>query len=323
MSNINSKNICISSSVDPIQQTTIVNENPNQQLTIVNEDQRPLFICRQSHTGFPPVEKLESHQWSYDQLQEKLDSVAKQIKDLEEKDISTSKQMKDLEEKGVSTAKQIKILQKESQRQTKQIKDLEEESVFLQRLREADDEENSVHHKDLQMAAIIFMVGFVFEQSKNKKMQAEAYLDELFPQNSFVVTKVRKVGKGDNNHHVSLSTSNDAYKICSDYRCLLPRDNQRDILKVTSSETAVRFKILNVIATKLDKRYGTNKPYVDYIKVKPHLFVFKEGAYKQYRFSAAVQKFRAVIDQSDLEDVHKFTFLKNIKGASLRQFIVL
>jgi hypothetical protein len=148
-------------------------------------------------------------------------------------------------------------------------------------------------------------------------------LDALFPKNSYIVTKIRKVGKKDNYHHVSLSTSNDAYKICSDYRRLLPRDNQRDILKVTSSETAVRFKILNVIATKLDKRYGTNKPYVDYINIKPHLFVFKEGAYKQYRFSAAVQKFRAVIDQSDLEDVHKFTFLKNIKGASLRQFIVL
>ena len=146
--------------------------------------------------------------------------------------------------------------------------------------------------------------------------------DDLFLQNSFVVTKVQKVGKGDK-HHVSLSTSDAAYKLCSDYRCLLPRDNQRDILKVTSSETAVRFKILNVIATKLDKRYGTNKPYVDYINIKPHLFVFKEGAYKQYRFSAAVQKFRAFIDQSDLEDVHKFTVLKNIKGVSLRQFIVL
>jgi hypothetical protein len=295
ISHINSKNICISSSVDPIQPLMIVNANPNQQLTIVNEDQRPLFICKQSHTDFPTVEKLESHQCSCDQIQEKLDEVTKQMKDLEEKDISTTKQMKDVEE----------------------------ERVFSQRLREADDEENSVYHKDLKMAAIIFMVGFVFEQSKNKKMQAEAYLDALFPKNSYIVSKVRRVGKGDSNHHVSLSTSDAAYKLFSDYRRLLPRDNQRDILKVTSPETAVRFKILAVIAIKLDKSYGTNKPYVDYINIKPHLFVFKEGSYKQYRFSAAIQKFRTVIDQSDLGDVRKFAFSKNLKGATLKQFIVL
>jgi hypothetical protein len=133
------------------------------------------------------------------------------------------------------------------------------------------------------MAAIKFMVGFIWSNPNPKKC-----FDDLFPQNSFVVTKVRKVGKGDN-HHVSLSTSDAAYKLCSDYPCLLPKDNQRDILKVMSPETAVRYKILTVIAIKLDKRYSTNKSYVDYLKVKTHLFVFKEGAYKQYRFSAEVQ----------------------------------
>jgi hypothetical protein len=113
--------------------------------------------------------------------------------------------------------------------------------------------------------------------------------DDLFLQNSFVVTKVQKVGKGDK-HNVSLSTSDAAYKLCSDYRCLLPKDNQRDILKVTSPETAVRYKILTVITIKLDKRYSTNKSYVDYLKVKTNLFLFKEGgANKQYRFSAEVQ----------------------------------
>ena len=120
-------------------------------------------------------------------------------------------------------------------------------------------------------------------------------------------------------------------RLCNIKYCLLSagilsrnkRQNCSQQAIFVSSETAVRFKILNVIATKLDKRYGTNKPYVDYIKVKPHLFVFKEGAYKQYRFSAAIQKFRAVIDQSDLEDVHKFAFSKNLKGASLKQFLIL
>jgi hypothetical protein len=286
---------------------------PIEQQSIVNEDPRPLFICRQCLTYFPTEEILQSHQWTCDQFQEKFDAVAKQLKDLKDK----------FEKNGASSAKQIKLLQKQSHRQTKQIKNLEEENLFSQRLREADDEENTIHPKDMQMAAIIFMVGFTFEKSKNKKMQAEEYFDYLFPGNSFVVTKVRKVGKGDSNHHVSLSASDAANKLLLQYRCLLPKDNQTNILRVTSQETAVRFKILTVIAIKLDKRYGTNKPYVDYVKLKPHLFVFKEGAYKQYRFSAAVQKFRAFIDQSDLEDVHKFTVLKNIKGVSLRQFIVL
>jgi len=294
MHNINSKNIGFGSLVDLIQPLTIVNENPNQQLTIVKEDHKPLFISKQSYTDFPTVEKLESHQWPCDQIQEKMDVVAKGMKDLAD----------------ASTAKQIK--------------DVEEEKVFSQRLREADDEEDSVHHKDLQMSSIIFMVGFTFEQSKNKKMLAEAHLDALFPKNSYIVTKVKRVGKGDK-HHVSLSTSDAAYKLFTDYRRLLPRANHREILKVTSPETAVRFKILTVIAIKLDldQHYSKNKPFVDYINVKPHLFVFKEGVYEQYRFSAAIQKFRTVIDQSDLVDVRQFAFSKNLKGASLKQFLIL
>jgi hypothetical protein len=161
------------------------------------------------------------------------------------------------------------------------------------------------------MAAIKFMVGFIWSNPNPKKC-----FEDLFPQNSFVVTKVRKVGKEDN-QHVSLSTSDAAYKLCSDYRCLLPKDNQRDILKVTSPETAVRYKILTVIAIKLDKRYSTNKSYVDYLKVKTHLFLFKEGAYKQYRFSAAIQKLRTLIGNSDLKNVHKFALSKNIQEASV------
>ena len=112
------------------------------------------------------------------------------------------------------------------------------------------------------MAAIKFMVGFIWSNPNQKKC-----FEDLFLQNSFVVTKVWKVGKGDK-HHVSLSISDAADKLCSDYRCLLPRDNQRDILKVTSQETAVRYKILTVITIKLDKRYSTNKSYVDYLKDK-------------------------------------------------------
>jgi hypothetical protein len=40
------------------------------------------------------------------------------------------------------------------------------------------------------------------------------------------------------------------------------------------------------------------------------LFVFKKGAYKQYMFLAAIQKFWTVFDQSNQKDMYKFAFQK-------------
>lgn len=215
-------------------------------------------------------------------------------------------------------------LQRQFKTLTNRIERLEEENKLTKQLREADNEEDSVFLRDQQLATIIFMDGFFFDRAnQSNKVQAKAYLDDLFPLNTFVVTKVRKVCKWAAKYHVNLSSSVDAFKICSEYRRRFPGDNERNILKVTSGQTATRFRILEVIESKLEKRYSVNKPYVGYIKFKPHLFIFKDGAYNQYRFTAAVHKFRHLIDQSDLEQVHQFAFSKNIRGDSLKQYIVL
>jgi hypothetical protein len=235
----------------------------------------------------------------------------------EDAKLLTQEHMDMVEEQGEKIEKlQLQLQMRENE--------ISEDKEFATRLRESDVEEKRVFPKDQKLAATIYMTGFSFEKSKLNKAQAEAFLDGLFPRNSFVVTKVREVCKGKDKYHVTLTTSDDANKICSDYRrCHFTKDNQRSILKVASAETLIRFKILEVIETELEKRYSTNKPYVGYVKCKPSLFVFEDGAYKQYQFTAALQKFRTLLDKLDFEGVHQFAFSKNIRGDSLKQYIVL
>jgi len=205
-------------------------------------------------------------------------------------------------------------LEEESHKHAKRIKDLEKKKILKKK-------KNS---EKLITKKVVFLIRIC------KWLQSNSWLDlfgaiqtqknalrTYFCKIHLLLPRFGKSVSKEDNHHVSLSTSDAAYKLCSDYRCLLPKDNQRDILKVTSQETAVRYKILTVIAIKLDKRYSTNKSYVDYLKVKTNLFLFKEGAYKQCRFSAAIQKLRTLIGNSDLENVHKFALSKNIQEASV------
>ncbi len=120
-----------------------------------------------------------------------------------------------------------------------------------------------------------------------------------------------------------MSTSTDAAEIYSKF-IKLPKVSEREIMRVTSPATTTRFKILKAIATRLEKQYNTtNLYYVDYINLKPHLFLQQDGVEKTFNFTNALSKFHQLIEKLDFSEIRNFAVTHKMKSSNLEQFVVL
>jgi hypothetical protein len=62
---------------------------------------------------------------------------------------------------------------------------------------------------------------------------------------------------------------------------------------------------------------------VDYINLKPHLFLQKDGVEKTFNFTTALTKFRKLISKLDFSEIKSFANCRGLKGSDLKQFVVL
>jgi len=217
--------------------------------------------------------------------------------------------------------KQMFVKNKEVLQVKKQLKEVTENNSFLLQLQEADNEEDATFIKDSMTSNVVRMTGFNFNKQTPNKTQAQNFLKKIFPEKNYQVTKVKKMSNKDI-YHVWMSQSTDAAEIYTKFT-KLSKLFQEEILRVTCPATTIRFTILKVLATKLEKRFKTNFPYVDYINCKPFLFLQKDGVEKTYKFTAALLKFRNLIHQLDFSEVKFFADTHKIQGKDLKHFIVL
>ena len=191
----------------------------------------------------------------------------------------------------------------------------------IQKLQVARDEEDAAYTRDEKTSNILFLKGFNLDIEIPYKKQIKFILNKYVPHNKYVVSKVQKVCKKKNYYHAFLSKASDVDNFFSHF-VHIQKDPHIEINRVTSPATLIRFKILQTIAAKLESRYKTSFPYVNFINLKPHLFFIKDGFEKPYKFAAVMAKFQKLVDKLDFSNIKKYATTRTFTENDLKQFVV-
>jgi hypothetical protein len=214
---------------------------------------------------------------------------------------------------------------------------LENKVDFYTKIKRAEIAEKKAEVGDEKKANIIRASGFNWEGQENDKslklqdkiiLNMQNIFKKIIPELKFSITKAqlyqpkKKVDVVD----VSFSESSDVVEIFTKLKnhCNLKQHkNQKNVMRLLSPATRVRYHILETIGTQVQNKFQAKQWRVQYNHLKPYLYIAEKDKDKEkLDFSEALVQYNHLLKSRDLQEIKELCTSYGIKGNDLSQFVL-
>jgi len=223
-----------------------------------------------------------------------------------------------------SRLNQVEVTQKH---EAKKVEAIEKKVLFLENIGIAVTAEKEAYYIDKAKANMVRMGGFNFKsrltpQKSDYKSVVKDVIDEIVPHLKFSIMNAKPYQKNKDILIVSFEHRFQAATVFSALRYSRKLTGNQFIERMTSAETKIRFSILEVLAAKVKQNYKKKYPRVDYIAMKPYLFLRKKSGEQKLQFTDALKEYGSLLKPEDLPEAKRIAIAHSINGRDLLQFVI-